>query len=110
MDPPPPPPPFQPLKDKGRGAATVIFRPGGGDLAAEVKGGGFCEVSKGFELNGNRYGEGCMHGAFLELWVWPLFHQAISRRMDQEDGVGCDWQYCQVGKALILKGSPKCAL
>jgi hypothetical protein len=47
----------------------VLFRPEGGDLAVEVKGGGFCEVSKGFELNGNRYGEECMHGAFLELWV-----------------------------------------
>jgi hypothetical protein len=51
MDP-PPPPPFQPLKDKGRGAAIVIFRPEGGDLAAEVKGGGFCEVSKELELMG----------------------------------------------------------
>jgi hypothetical protein len=32
-------------------------------------GGGLVKFSNEFELNGNRYGEGCMHGAFLELWV-----------------------------------------
>jgi hypothetical protein len=32
-------------------------------------GGGLVMFSNEFELNGNMYGEGCMHGAFLELWV-----------------------------------------
>jgi hypothetical protein len=40
------PPPFQPLKDKGRGAAIVIIRPEGGDLAAEVKGVVFVKFQK----------------------------------------------------------------